>query len=76
MKLKRTIAILSTSPSNEEANELAASIALRDFEAYQYTHVVGQSLPDTLDDVTIEYLTKKKELAGEYACFFFVYPKE
>ena len=76
MKLKRTIAVLSTSPTNDEARAIAAQIALKDYETSNFEYSVAQHLPDTLEDTTVEYLTKKKESAGDWACFLFVYPKE
>ena len=73
--MKRTISVLSHSPSPEDAYAIGAQIAAEDFETQNFEYSITMTLPSNIDESAAEMLFAQKSRIGENAVFFTVLPK-
>lgn len=75
-KLKRTIVILSTRPTDFQAEGYAAEAAIQHWDSVSFDFGVMDNLPSDLDERTTQHLTELKRGAGSEAVYLIIHNKE
>ena len=75
-KLKRTIVLLTTRPTDFQAEGYAAEAAMRHWESVSFDFGVMDNLPSDLDERTSQHLSELKRDAGPEAVYLIVHNKE
>lgn len=75
-KLKRTIVLLTTRPTDFQAEGYAAEAALRYWDSLSFTFGIVDNLPTDLDERTTQHLTELKRGAGPDAVYLVIHNKE
>lgn len=75
-KLQRTIAVLSTTPTDFQAEGFASQIAIDRYESVSFTFGIVNELPADLDIAAADQLATQKRDAGPDAVYLIVHNKE